>query len=318
MIDVHHHILPQRYVDAVGAGPIGSQGSSGRVPAWSVEAALEGMDAAGIAVAITSISAPGFGVLAGQPAAALARWCNEFAARLGQDHSARFGMFTALPLPDLDASLQEAAYAFDQLHSDGVCLLSNYGGRYLGAPEFDALYQELDRRHAVVFVHPTSTAGMHLVGGLSASTLEFPFDTTRAVADLIFARVPARFPNIRWILSHAGGAIPYLSGRVEVLTTNNPKLREAIPDGFQAELRKFYFDCALSYNATTMDALRQEVGSTQLLFGSDYPFGPRGQMAGTAAGVAALPWSEDEKQRVRTANAAALFPRWRGLASGND
>ncbi|MGE0803363.1 MAG: amidohydrolase family protein [Lautropia sp.] len=270
---------------------------------------------AGIDVAITSISSPGFGALTGQRAVGLARWCNEYAARLGQDRPGRFGLFTALPMPDLDASLAEVAYAADTLHSDGVCLLSNYGGRYLGAPEFDPLYQELDRRQAVVFVHPTSPANIHLVAGLSASTLEFPFDTTRTIADLVFARVPARFPNIRWIFSHAGGAIAFPAGRIDVLSTNNPALREAIPDGFAAELRKFYFDCALSFHPAMMEMLRQVAGSDRLLFGSDYPFGPRGQMVATAEGIAALPWRQDEKARVRAANAAALFPRWSGAVS---
>ena len=309
MIDIHHHILPPHYVQEIGTEPIGVQGSSGRVPAWSIEAALQGMDEAGIRTAITSVSAPGFAPLAPQRAARLARWCNEFAARLGSDHPGRFGSFASLPLPDIDASLAEVEYAFDQLRADGVCMLSHYAGMYLGAPEFDPLYEVLDRRNAVVFVHPTSPLNLQLVAGLSASTLEFPFDTTRTVADLIFARVPARFPNIRWIFSHAGGAIPYLSGRIDVLTTNNPRLREQIPEGFSAELRKLYFDCALSYSQPTIDALAAAVGPDQLLFGSDYPFGPRHQMVATARGIDALPWSADRKDRLRNANAAALLPR---------
>lgn len=307
MIDVHHHILPDHYVQEVGPQPIGAQGSSGRVPAWSLQAALEGMDEAGIRKAIVSVSAPGFAPLPAVRAKALARWCNEFAASMGLDHPGRFGSFAALPLPDLEASLTETAYALDELHADGVCLLSNYAGQYLGAASFDPLYEELNRRGAVVFVHPTSPPNMQLVAGLSASTLEFPFDTTRTVADIIFARIPQRFPRIRWIFSHAGGAIPYLSGRIDVLTTNNPALRERIPDGFSAELRKLYFDCALSYSPTTLNALAAEVGMDRLLFGSDYPFGPKHQMSATAQGIAALPWSPADKDRLRSRNAAALF-----------
>lgn len=309
MIDVHQHLLPARYVERVGADPIGSQGSSGKVPAWSIEAALEGMDEAGIRAAILSISSPGFAGLDGPRTAALARWCNEFAARMGEDHPGRFGSFAALPMPDVDACLTEVAHAFDQLRADGVCLLSNYGGRYLGDPAFDPLYQELDRRRAVVFVHPTAPPGLRLVAGLSASTLEFTFDTTRTVADIVFARIPTRFPGIRWIFSHAGGAIPFLCGRIEVLTTNNPALREKIPQGFAAELRKLFFDCALSFAPDTMNLLASLVGIERLLFGTDYPFGPRRQMQATAQAIAALPWSDDHKALLRTGSAAALFPR---------
>lgn len=309
MIDVHHHLLPARYVEEVGAVPIGSQGSSGRVPDWSIAAALDGMDEAGIRTAITSISSPGFAGLGGARSAALARWCNEFAARMGEDHPGRFGSFAALPMPDVAACLAEVAHAFDQLHADGVCLLSNYDGRYLGDPGFDPLYEELERRRAVVFVHPTSPPGMRLVAGLSASTLEFTFDTTRTVADIVFARIPTRFPNIRWIFSHGGGAIASLCGRVELLSTNNPALREKIPQGFTAELRKLHFDCALAYAPATINALVTLVGVERVLFGTDYPFGPRRQMHATAQGVAALPWSVADVARLRAGNAAALFPR---------
>ena len=289
--------------------PIGAQGSSGRVPAWSVQAALQGMDEAGIRTAIVSVSAPGFAPLATDQATALARWCNDFAAEMALRHPGRFGSFAALPLPDTGATLAEITHAYDQLGADGVCLLSNYGGTYLGAPVFAPVYEELNRRAAVVFVHPTSPGNMQLVAGLSASTLEFPFDTTRTVADIVFARIPTRFPRIRWIFSHAGGAIPFLSGRIDVLPTNNPALRERIPDGFSAELRKLYFDCALSYSPTTLDALAAEVGMDRLLFGSDYPFGPRHQMSATAKGVEALRWDDGDRARLRALNAAALFPR---------
>lgn len=310
MIDVHHHILPPYYVEQVGVGPIAVQGSSGKVPAWSVQAALQGMDEAGIGTAITSVSAPGFAPLSHADGARLARWCNEFAATMGRDNPGRFGSFAALPLPHVDSALAEVAHAFDQLAADGVCLLSNYAGKYLGCEDFNPLYEELNRRAAVVFVHPTSPMNMQLVAGLSASTLEFPFDTTRTIADIVFARIPTRYPRIRWIFSHAGGAIPYLSGRVEVLTTNNPKLREAIPEGFSAELKKFYYDCALSYNAATLNAMSTEVGVDRLLFGSDYPFGPKSQMRGTATGIDALPWTDADKAKLRFGNAATLFPRW--------
>lgn len=310
MIDVHHHILPARYVREIGEAYITAQGSATRLPAWSVEGALGGMDAAGICTAISSISAPGFAPLAAAPAAALARWCNEYAAQIGTDHPGRFGFFAALPLPDIEASLREVEHGFDRLRADGVCMLTHHDGHYLGSALYDPLYAELDRRGAVVFVHPTAPINMQLVAGLSPSTLEFPFDTTRAVVDLVFAGVPTRYPRIRWIFSHAGGAIPYLAGRVDLLTANKPKLREWIPHGFATELRKLYFDCALSSSTGTLDALVAQVGMDRLLFGTDYPFGPKDQITAAACGVAALPWSEDRKQQLRSGNAARLFPHW--------
>ena len=310
-IDVHHHILPSHYVEVVGAGPIGSQGSSGRVPIWSIEQALDGMDGAGIQTAITSISAPGFAGLDAAAATKLAHRCNEFAAGMVHNHPGRFGMFAALPLRDMDACLQEVAHAFNQLSADGVCLLSNYDGRYLGDAAFNPLYEELNRRHAVVFVHPTSPQHMVRINQLSASTLEFPFDTARTCASLVFDGILSRYPDIRWIVSHAGGALPYLCGRVEVLTTNNPTLRAHIPNGFQAELAKLYFDTALSANTVTLDALRSLVSADHILFGTDYPFGPQRQMAQTAQGVELLDWSSDDKARVARLNARTLFAKWR-------
>ncbi|MES2282671.1 MAG: amidohydrolase family protein [Pseudomonadota bacterium] len=308
-IDVHHHILPPHYIETVGAHAIAVQGSSGRVPTWALDHALEGMDGAGIQTAITSLSAPGLAQLPAAPAQKLARWCNDFAAGMMQDHPGRFGMFATLPVHDMDTCLQEVAYAYDTLGADGVCLLSNYAGRYLGDESLRPLYEELDRRKAVVFVHPTSPQHMVQISQLSASTLEFPFDTARTAASLVFGGVTRDFPAIRWILSHAGGALPYLCGRVEVLTTNNPTLRERIPDGFEAELAKFYFDTALSANAMAMNALAGLASTGHILFGTDYPFGPKGQMLQAAQGLDAIGWTEEDTDKVRHGNAQLLFPR---------
>jgi len=310
-IDVHHHILPSHYVDVVGPTPIGAQGSSGRVPAWSIAQALDGMERSGIATAITSVSAPGFAPLEAGATRALARWCNEFAATMVTDYPGRFGMFAALPLPGADAAIAEAVYAFDDLHADGVCLLSNYQGRYLGDARFRPLYEELDRRHAVVFVHPTSPVNPVSIEALSLSTLEFTFDTTRAVASLVFSGTLAAFPSIRWILSHAGGTIPWLAGRIDVLSGNNPAVRAMIPDGFTALMSKMYFDCALSANAPQMNLLARLAGRDRLLFGSDYPFGPKAQMESTAAAIEALRWGRDAKRALEHENAWRLFPQFR-------
>ena len=309
-IDVHHHILPAHYVETVGADSVGLQGSAGRVPAWSIDAALAGMDAAGIRTALTSISSPGFAPADAAQVPALARWCNEFAADMVRDYPGRFGMFAALPLNEVDAALTEVTHAYDVLHADGLCLLSNYAGRYLGDANFRPLYAELNRRSAVVFVHPVAPAQPWSFKRLSASTLEFPFDTTRTIASLIFEGIVRDYPSIRWIFSHAGGAITALCGRIELLSTNNPALREFIPHGFAAELKKLYFDTALSADPGTMAHLEALVSTDRILFGTDYPFGPRGQMQGASASLDALPWSEPVKGQVAHGNAQKLFPRF--------
>jgi len=312
-IDTHHHIMPPRYVAAVGAHPIGSQGVSGRVPDWSLYGALALMEEAGISTAVTSISAPGLAGLTGKAAVEISRHCNEFAAGMVRDRPTRFGMFACLPMDDLDAALAETAHAYDTLSADGVCLMSHYGGRYLGERDFHPLYEELDRRRSVVFVHPTTPVHPVTIGGLSASMLEFPFDTTRAIASLVFGGVMRAYPGIRWIFSHAGGAMPYLSGRLEMVSRVDPGLREHVPDGLPQVLRSLYFDCALSANPVHFAALRTLVDDTQILFGTDYPFGPKRQMAETVNGLDSLNLPADTMASIEAANALRLFPRLREL-----
>jgi 6-methylsalicylate decarboxylase len=212
-------------------------------------------------------------------------------------------------LQSVDDALAELARSFDELKADGACLLTNYGGRYLGDPAFRPLYEELDRRHAVVFVHPTAPTNPVSIEGLSQSTLDFPFDTTRTIASLVFSGVAADYPNIRWIFSHAGGAMPFLAGRVEVLTRNNPKLRERIPDGFKAAIAPFYFDTALSANRAHLAALKEAVGYSQVLFGTDYPFGPKDTMQVTVDGLAEAGLDPSVQLAIGHGNALDLFPR---------
>lgn len=308
-IDVHHHILPSRYVAEVGTHAIGAQGSSGKVPHWSVEHAIQKMDESGISTAITSITAPGLLVDGEQRKTALARWCNEFSASMVGDYPGRFGMFAALPLPDVDAALHEAAYAYDDLNADGVCLLSNYNGSYLGDSAFFPLYEELDRREAVVFVHPTSPMQPVSIAGLSASTLEFTFDTTRTVASLIFSGVVQKFPRIRFIFSHMGGAMPYLAERTQLLLRNNPSMNKFVPNGLSNELRKFYFDTALSANMVTFSAMRELGLEGNILLGTDYPFGPSNQIEDAVESLGALPLSAELRRDIELHNANKLFPR---------
>jgi predicted TIM-barrel fold metal-dependent hydrolase len=214
--DTHHHILAPEYVSALRN--LGIRGATGMpFPEWTPKGTLRFMDRHGIATAIVSVSTPGVHFKPPSVSRDLARCCNEYAARLVGDHPDRFSALASLPLPDVDGALQELAYALDVLSLDGVILLTNAQGQYLGVPELESLFVELNRREAVVLVHPTdppwgSTEGLDFPNAL----LESPFETTRAVANLLYSGVLTRFPDIRFILSHAGGTIPFLAWKLSL------------------------------------------------------------------------------------------------------
>lgn len=305
-IDTHHHILPPEYMRLVGEAPVARTLVSNRAPTWSPRHSLDVMDRHGIGIAVTSISAPGF-VCAEADVAPLCRACNEFAARMREEHRGRFGSFASLPLPDIDASLAEIGYALDVLHADGICLLTNYAGVYLGDVALDPILAELDRREAVVFVHPTE-GPCACLNGLPPASLEFPFDTTRAIANLLYKGAFARFPNIRFIFSHAGGALPFLADRLARLE-RRPDFKTHVPDGALTYLTRLFYDTALSTSALTLKGLLAFAGERQILFGSDYPHAPEETTAGSIAGLAALDLEPGTRQRIARDNARALLPR---------
>src|ERR1700719_2426110 len=219
-IDVHHHILPDFFFGETNDAhnPVGGIAP----PPWDADLMLSFMDEAGIDVAITSISTPGVHVGDDARARALARRCNELSAELMQAHPTRLGGFAALPLPDVDGALEELAYALDVLKLDGVVLFSNSNGVYLGDKSFEPLFEELERRRAVVFVHPTASgdAEVHHLG-LPDTLIDFTADTTRAVAQMLYSNRFARTPNVKYIFSHAGGTIPYVAGRFAIIDEMN-------------------------------------------------------------------------------------------------
>ena len=310
-IDTHHHIFPPEYIAAAKQAGI-IEGGGVDFPAWSEEASLAFMDQAGIASAITSVSAPGVHFGDDQKARSLARVSNEFSAKLVSDHPTRFGGFASLPLPDVDGALRELEYATDTLKLDGVVLMTSIGEKYLGDPAFDALFAELDRRKTVVFVHPTvHPSSQRLKLDLPGALVEFVFDTTRAVASLIYSGTMERYPDLRIILSHAGGTVPFVAGRL-TLGKLVPRLDANAPQGAIAYLKRFYYDTALSANPYALNSLTTLVDSSHILFGSDFPFlpGPRGVQSAKDTDTYV---SSDEAVRRAVArdNALALFPRLR-------
>ena len=305
-IDVHRHVSPPFYVDEI-AGRYGKPFPP-PLAAWTPERCLADMDAAGIATGMLSMPARP-GMYFGDVAAArkLCRDSNAYMADLRRTHPGRFGVFAALPLPDVASSLAEVAYAFDQLHVDGVGVWSSYGATYLGDASFNPLWAELDRRKAVVFSHPTDSACcVNPVGPtMSETVVEFAADTTRTIGSLVFSGASQRYPNIRFIFSHGGGATPYLVDRFHG-DARDPKRAALLPHGVDAELRRFYYDTAFVSAPAPMAALMKMAAPSHILLGTDYPYAPGSDTVNELAVCGATP---DELDGFERRNALALFPR---------
>jgi 6-methylsalicylate decarboxylase len=313
-IDVHHHFLPPAYLSAVGEAKVAASAAAGRLSRWSVERSLELMELGGIETTIASSPSPGSPIGDIEDMARLCRTCNDVAGQIVRDHPGRFGMFAAvhlLPGLDIDRALGEIAYCLDVLGADGVGLRSSYLGRHLGDPSFDPLWEELNRRGCVVHVHP-GISPAEGVPGVTASMLEYPFDTTRAIVSLLFNGIPARFPRVTFIFSHAGGAIPYLAGRVATFSDTNPNFKQRGLTGAIPALQNFYYDITDSANPYTFKALRELVPVSHLLFGSDIPFA-EGRLERMTRSLAELGLEQQELQAINRNNALALFPRFQAI-----
>jgi predicted TIM-barrel fold metal-dependent hydrolase len=273
VVDVHHHFVPEEYRDALERS--GNQRPDGipAIPAWSERQAIDFLDQLGIETAFVSISSPGVR-LDGCDVSDLARVVNRSAAELIAAHPGRFGGFATLPLPDVDSSLQEIEHALDELGLDGVAVLTNYGGTYLGDPALDDVFDELNRRRAVVFVHPTSSVCCEQLSfGFPSAVIEFIFDTTRAVTNLIYSGTFDRCPDLSWIIPHAGAALPLLAARLDLARSLSPQ-RYRSSEPVASYLGRLHYDMA---GPRSDDALRALLGITDpshLLYGSDWPFTP--------------------------------------------
>ena len=309
-IDVHHHTLPQFYKDAqIKHGITGS--SYAAFPEWTAENSLGLMDKLDIAGSILSFTSPG--IWYGDPAETrdLARKCNEFLAEQAADHPQRFGGFAILPLPDNDACLNEIAYVYDELGLDGITLLTSVNGRYVGHPDFEVVYAELDRREAVVHIHPCYPPGTVATDwDIPGMLIDYPFETTRVAVNLIFQGVVERYPNIRFILSHAGGTLPFLTHHLAAFEKLMPQ-RDNYPNGTTAAIAKFWFDTAANGHAQPLQALTEVADPARILFGTDYPYVNAEIVAKETAGLDAWDgFTSDQRAAVDRTNAQALFPRF--------
>lgn len=307
-IDVHHHITPPAYVAAVGAAAIAGPAVSKSVE-WTPGMSLDVMDANGVDAALVAVSAPGVWTGDQPGTTRLARACNEYSAQLCADHPGRFAWLAAVPLPDVTAAVAEVAFSFDELGADGVLLMTNYENRYLGDPRFRPLLAELDRRRAVVAVHPTVCDCLDAVPEIPRSVIEFPHDTTRTVCSLLFSGAFDAHRGIRWLLPHGGGTSVFLAHRIAGVLELRPDLRERVPEGVIAALGSFYYDTAFAANAPSFAALRALAPAGHILFGTDFPFAPQVFTAASIAALEELADGPEELEAVTRTNALELFPR---------
>lgn len=325
-IDLHYHIIPEPYVEALAERGIDGP-TYARFPAWTPEKALKHMDRNRTRVAVTSLSTPGvwFGEVG--LARRLSRLCNEFQAQMRADHPGRFGSLAFLPLPDVDGALVELEYALDELQHDGVVLLSDTDGCYLGDPEYEELFAELNRRKAVVFIHPHDDPGTERRYDLFSPLLEWPVHTTRAVIDLLYSGRLERYPDIRYILAHGGGSVPYLAYRIasglgldEQSHGGNPivggdlgvgaRSPELLERGLRP-LKRLYYDTA-SPGKAHLAALQEFVGPDHLVFGTDGGWTPPIQTAQTISELMGYDgFDRGQMDAIERGNALGLFP---GLA----
>ncbi len=273
--DVHQHFIPDFYRTALKEANV----DPFAIPPWaqwSAQMALDFMDQRLIKRGVLSITDPGVNFGGNTAARKLAREVNEAAADLVQQHPQRFGGFASLPLPDVDGALKEIAYSLDVLKLDGIVLLSSQcDGTYLGDAKFDHVMDELNARKATVFVHPASpqvSKGISL--DMPTAAVEYVFDTTRAILNIVWSGTAHRCPDINFIFSHAGGTLPFVSWRASAVIDNIPVKEKHFPLGAMQYLKRFNYDLALSSSEQAVAALRQLVPVTKILFGSDFPFAP--------------------------------------------
>src|SRR5579885_832741 len=312
IIDTHFHIYPPNYTRTNLSRIVGDSLTfpASIFTSWTPQFALEQMEKAGIATAIASMTSPGIWFDDGaQAARARARECNEFGAQLKRDFPGRFGMFAAIPLPDTEGSLREIEYALDVLKLDGIGLLTSYETRLLGDSGFVPVFEEINRRKAAVFVHPTASCA-NLMPGMGAPTIEFSTDTTRTIASLMFMGTAGRFRDIKFIFSHGGGTLAMVLQRFgRMVAKLTPEQRaQWMPNGFEAELKRQYYDLAsIGAAPIGMAAVLKLFPTTQLTYGSDVPYGSTTQIAD---GIAALGLSERDLALIWRGNAARLFPQF--------
>ncbi|EYT82114.1 amidohydrolase [Streptomyces sp. Tu 6176] len=305
-IDVHTHVVPPFWGEALPSH--GGDPSGWATPQWSPEAHLAYMDDQRIATSVLSLTAPSVVGWEGQERRDMARRVNEYVAELVTRYPDRFGNFATVPLPDVEGAVAEAEYALDELGADGVVLLSNYAGAYLGNAEYAPLWEVLNRRSAVVFIHPGHPL-IPLLADVPGPLVDYPFDTTRNAVQMVFTGVLDRYPDAKIILAHAGGFVPYAVMRFcelqPALDPDGPTTEE-----LRAKFKLFYWDTALSSGPDALPSFLAFADHERILFGSDFPYAPApvaaafNQLLDTRSGL-----TDEQKTAFDHGNAEKIFPR---------
>jgi predicted TIM-barrel fold metal-dependent hydrolase len=305
-IDTHHHLASPGFIAEIA----GRRTGQAPLIRWTIAQSIDDMDQGGVATAILSISEPGVFFGNFDAARALARETNEFGARIIADHPGRFGMFATVPLPDVEGSLREIEYALDTLKMDGICMMTDYQGKFLGDPAFTPVMEELNRRKAVVYTHPfRNECCRNLVPDVFEPLIELGTDTTRTIASLLFSGSAAKFPDIKWIFSHAGGTAPFLMQRFTYYFAARKDLQQRLPEGPAYYLSRFYYDTANAMTIHPLVSLTKVVAPTQIVFGTDFPFLTA---KNTAAGLREVGlFGAADLQAIERGNAAGLMPRYK-------
>jgi predicted TIM-barrel fold metal-dependent hydrolase len=298
IVDVHHHLAPPAFLDELKR-----HNTEERIlTAWTPEKSIADMDAAGVATAILSITEPGVWLGGDEEAVRVARACNEYGAKLVADSHGRFGLFAVLPLPSVDGSLREIEYALDTLKADGVGVVTSYGDKWLGDKAFAPVMDELNRRKAVVYSHPIQPACCrNLVTDVPRAVVEFGADTTRTIASLVFSGTAARCPDIKFIFSHGGGAMPFLIERF----VRRKEFTDKFSTGAKPFLEQFYYDTAQIADPAPLAALTKVVPVTHILFGSDFPF----RSAADYIDPLKQFFNDADLRKIESDNARVLLPR---------
>jgi 6-methylsalicylate decarboxylase len=311
VIDTHFHFYPPAYqkawMDWENARKLPHFATQ---VAWTPAKAIEELDKNGISTGVLSLaSTPGTWFnLDAAGAQTMARTCNDFAAEMMRDHKGRLGLFATLSMLDVDATLKEIEYVFDTLHADGVGLQTNYGDKWLGHATYKPVFEELNRRKAVVYVHPlVASCCAQLSVGAFPAVIEVPHDTTRTVTSLLLSGSFARLRDIKWLFSHAGGTIPMLAGRIDAFYGRlaGNAANSIAPNGVVAEFQRLHYDTANATSAPAMAALMKLVPSSQITFGSDYPYFPDSQIET----IRKMGLSAADLAAIESGNAARLIPR---------
>jgi predicted TIM-barrel fold metal-dependent hydrolase len=305
-IDVHHHISPPGFIAEITGR------RTGQLPLmkWTPQQSIDDMDQGGVATAILSVSEPSVFFGNYNAAAALARETNDYGAKVIADFPGRFGMFGTLPLPDVPGSLREIEYVLDTLKFDGVCMMTDYEGKFLGDPAFTPVMEELNRRKAIVYTHPfRNECCRNLVPDVFEPIIELGTDTTRTVASLLFSGAAAKFPDIKFIFSHGGGTLPFLVQRFQFLPTVRKDLQARLPEGVMHYLQQFYYDTASASTVYPLASLMKLVPSSQVVFGTDFPFLTAKATAGELHETGLF--SAADLQAIDRGNAERLMPKYR-------